>query len=214
MAALVNSRLDPLFWRPALVDPLSALCGHIPFAHWLVRAIAPSVIVELGTHVGVSYLAFCNAVARERLGTRCFAIDTWRGDEQSGFYGEEVFKRFASLHDQHFAAFSTLLRSTFDDALSLIDSSSVDLLHMDGLHTYEAVRHDFEAWQPKLSNCAVVLMHDTNERRENFGVWRLWAELRQQFPSFEFQHGHGLGVLATGTNVPRGLAGLFAQRNP
>src|SRR5262249_52932198 len=78
----------------------------------------------------------------------------------------------------------------------------------------EAVRHDFEAWQPKLSNCAVVLMHDTNERRENFGVWRLWAELRQQVPSFEFQHGHGLGGLATWTNVPGGLPGVFAPRNP
>ena len=63
---------------------MSAWNGHIPFAHWLVTAAKPGIFVELGPHAGVSYSAFCEAILRAKTGTRCFAVDTWKGDEQAG----------------------------------------------------------------------------------------------------------------------------------
>jgi hypothetical protein len=121
------------------------------------------------------------------------------GDEHAGYYGEAVYGDLKKVHDLRYAGFSELLRCTFDQALPYIAEDSVDLLHIDGLHTYEAVRHDFESWRPKLTDRAVVVFHDTNVRENGFGVWRLWQELRHQYQGFEFYHGHGLGVLLLGT---------------
>jgi predicted nucleic acid-binding Zn-ribbon protein len=189
---------------------------HSPFAFWITSVLKPRSIVELGTHNGFSYFAFCQAVQTAGLETRCFAVDTWKGDEHAGFYGEDVFEDVNRYNNQHYSTFSRLVRSTFAEALPHFPDSSVDLLHIDGRHHYEDVRSDFESWRPKLSERAVVLFHDTNVRERGFGVFQLWAELANKFPNFEFFHGHGLGVLAHGVDLPAEVLSLCessADRN-
>jgi glycosyltransferase involved in cell wall biosynthesis/GT2 family glycosyltransferase len=197
-----------LLWTPERLAP-SAWLEHVPFAFWLVDVLRPKTIVELGTHTGVSYSAFCQAVKTLGLSTRCYAVDTWKGDEHAGVYSEEIYNDLIEFHDRHYSAFSRLVRSTFDDALLHFEDGTIDLLHIDGFHTYEAVRHDFESWLPKLSSNAVVILHDTNVRENNFGVFRLWSEIASGHPTFTFLHGHGLGVLGLGHNYPSDLRFLF-----
>lgn len=180
----------------------------MPFAHWLMRVAKPAALVELGTHTGVSYTAFCESVRRLRLTTRTNAVDTWKGDRHSLRYGEEVYEEFRNFHDRRYGAFSHLLRCTFDEARTQFSDRSIDLLHIDGLHTHEAVTHDFENWAPKLSPRAIVLFHDICEHRDDFGVWKLWEGLCQRYPNFEFLHGHGLGMLLVGEQPPPAAAAL------
>ncbi|MGY4800183.1 glycosyltransferase [Teichococcus aerofrigidensis] len=196
------------FWSPLHVVE-SAWLEHAPFAFWLVEALQPRSLVELGTHNGYSFLTFCQAVQRLGLPTACYAVDTWEGDEHAGFYGGEVHAELSATVERHYAGFTRLLRCRFDQALPYFADGSIDLLHIDGRHTFEDVREDFESWRPKLSRRAVVLFHDTNVRERNFGVWRFWEDLSQQHPNFEFLHGHGLGVLAVGPEVPDGLRALL-----
>ncbi len=214
LSPLLSAALDPLFWRPSRLGVESAWTGHVPFAHWIVAAARPRVLVELGTHRGVSYTAFCDAVLAAGLDARCFAVDTWEGDAHAGFYDDSIYRDLRRFHDQRFAGFSELLRCTFDDARRHFADGSIDLLHIDGCHSYDAVRHDYESWRPRLSPHAVVLFHDTNVRERDFGVWRLFAELRAQYPGFEFVHEHGLGVLAVGPAVPEPVAALCALDDP
>ena len=193
-----------------VVQPLS-WAGHIPFAFWLVAQIRPKVLVELGTHTGNSYFAFCQSVVANRLSTRCHAVDTWQGDEQAGSYDDQVYATVSEYNDAHFRDFSQLHRSTFDSAASEFENGSIDLLHIDGLHTYEAVRHDYETWSSKLSSSAIVLFHDTAVVKEGFGVRRFWAEVSKGARVLEFSHANGLGVLFSGNAQPTVVDALLAD---
>lgn len=201
LSSMLDVGLDPLFWQPRIQDSPSAWYGHVPFANWLVHCAKPDVLVELGTHAGVSYLAFCESVKRSSLPTKCFAVDSWEGDPQAGFYSDEVYLNLKKFNDENFSEFSTLIKSTFDEAQKEFEDGSIDILHIDGFHSYDAVRHDFQTWSGKLSDRAIVLFHDTNERTEGFGVWRYWNELSKIYPSFDFLHSHGLGVLIVGSKA-------------
>jgi glycosyltransferase involved in cell wall biosynthesis/ubiquinone/menaquinone biosynthesis C-methylase UbiE len=194
-----------------LLERSSAWLGHIPFAFWIIEQVQPRILVELGTHYGHSYFSFCQSVRANGLSTKCYAVDTWQGDEHTGFYGEEVFNYVEAQNQREYHAFSRLLRMRFDDALSCFSDGTIDLLHIDGLHTYEAVRHDFETWLPKLSSRGVVLFHDINVRERGFGVWRLWEELSTRYPHIEFEHSYGLGVLFVGDIQPSGITELLKE---
>lgn len=199
----------PALWAaPRRLTTESAWVEHIPFAFLVVHLTQPRLLVELGTHAGDSYCAFCQAASELTPPTRCYAVDTWEGDSQSGRYGPEVLADLRAHHDDAYGTFSSLIQSTFDEAAQQFEDGSIDLLHIDGFHTYEAVRHDFETWRPKLSTRATVLFHDTNERGGDFGVWRFWSEISNDYPHFEFLHGHGLGVLSVGPDEPSQLTGL------
>lgn len=202
---MINKKLiDIASFSPRLLPYPSAWLGFLPFAGWLVREISPRIFVELGTHYGHSYFSFCQAVSEFNCSTRCYAVDTWHGDEHAGEYDDEVYSFVLDHQKKYYESFSTLLRMYFDEAAEFFSHSSIDLLHIDGLHTYEAVRHDFETWLPKLSPGAVVLFHDTNVHERDFGVWKFWEELQAYYPNnLSFMHSSGLGVLQL-NNAPEG----------
>ena len=199
IASSTNTLLAALTYAGAHINKDlqgKAWVGHTPFAYWLVAALKPKTLVELGTHGGGSYFSFCQSVIDNKLDTKTYAIDTWMGEKQAGFYSESLFKKVMDFNIEHFDNFSTLMKMTFDEALNEFDDNSVDLLHIDGFHSYEAVSNDFRTWYPKLSKEAIVLFHDTHEIKPGFGVHQFWDELKKEHREqcFEFKHSHGLGM--------------------
>jgi hypothetical protein len=202
---MVFGELESLQIVPKRLTAITSWHGHIPFAFWLVKKLEPSIFVELGVHKGDSYSAFCQAVRLFSLNTTCYGIDPWRGECcQTGSYDEAICQEFSGYHDDQYADFSRLIRTTFDEAPGYFADRSVDLLHINGGQGYEDVKHNFEFWLPKLSVQAVVLFHDINVRESETGAWKFFHELSRQYlgRTFSFIHSHGLGVLIVGDDVP------------
>ena len=192
--------------------PQSAWTKHIPFAFFLIAVMKPKMVVELGTFLGASFFAFCQAVKEFNLDTQCYAVDCWEGDKHAGNYSDNVYHTVVAAHS-HYKEFAYLLRMDFEEAAKLNELKKIDLLHIDGLHTYEAVKHDFETWLPKMSDEGVIIFHDTAEMKDDFGVWRLWDELSAQYPSASFAHGHGLGILLVGNKVKKELRRFVSDKH-
>ena len=200
---------DPVFWKPKNLDSESAWWSHVPFAFWLTSVLKPKTFVELGTHNGVSYFSFCEAIERLNLDSAAYAVDTWDGDEQAGYYDKiAIYEKVFNYNQEYYSDFSALLRMKFDEAVEHFPDGSIDLLHIDGLHTYEAVKHDFETWKKKLAENSVVLFHDTNVRAEGYGVWKYFQELKHKYNYFEFEHGYGLCIIIIGDKLPNELLEL------
>ena len=205
---LAPGSLPAAFREPERQGVASAWWSHVPFAHWLMRVARPGLVVELGTRSGVSYAAFCSSVRVEGLACRCVAVDGRRGDHQARPQEAEADEDLKAWHDAQHAAFSRLMRCSFEEAAATIPDGGVDLLHIDGLHAGAAARHDVEAWLPKLSPRGIVLLHGTEERSGDAGLHRPWSELRERHPSFGFRHGRGLGVLVVGAEAPAAIRAL------
>ncbi len=197
----VFAALQASLWE--VRHPVVSACDeHFPFLFALVALVRPRTYVELGVHRGGSFFAVCQAVERLQLDATCIAIDNWIGDHHAGMHSEDVFDAFTDTLDQYYASFAGYIRRPFDLAAHQFELGSIDILHIDGFHSFEAVKKDFETWFDKLSDQGVVLFHDTNEFKSDFGVWRFWEQVSERYPSMEFGHGHGLGVLVVGEKSP------------
>ncbi|MCB0310917.1 MAG: class I SAM-dependent methyltransferase [Bdellovibrionales bacterium] len=206
--------VDSLSNLPDRLAP-TAWSGHISFLFSLFRIARPRSFVELGVYNGASFIAACTAARIYETETICFGIDTWQGDEHAGDYsesGDSIFCDLKSFLSENYQ-FAKLIRSTFDSALNDFADGTIDMLHIDGMHTYEAVKGDFESWLPKMSSRGIVLFHDTSVRERNFGVWRFWEEVTEEYPSMEFFHSFGLGVLLVGRDQVSSMSVLIQRWN-
>jgi hypothetical protein len=195
-------RADPV--EPGLAT--GAFAGHRWFAADLTEWLRPRLIVELGSELGCSFSAFGEGLSRlpsdQRGSIKC--VDLWSGFEEYGFISsDDSYRRFQVVADQYPEIQALVERMSFDDAAKS-HGGEIDLLLIDGVHTYDACRHDFLTWQLFLSSRAVVLFHDTAAGHGN-GSSEYWSEVKQSFPHLEFSHSYGLGVLFVGSefsNLP------------
>jgi len=134
-------------------------------------------------------------MAELNLKTSACAVDTWAGDVHTGRYSNAVFSRVERYNQEHYGDFSRLLRLSFDSALAQFADESIDILHIDGSHSYASAKDDFEKWIPKVRPGGVILLHDIAVVAEGFGVHELWHELEKAYPTFSFRHSCGLGVV-------------------
>ncbi len=209
----IGTALD-MACRPLETLTPSAWSRLVPVLFALVALLRPRRFVELGTHYGCSFFAANQVMKAMDLTAEAVAVDTWQGDPQAGYYGEEVFADFSHLLCARYPERAFYIRAAFDDAADCFEENSIDLLHIDGLHTYEAVRNDFETWLKKMSDRGVIVIHNTTVYERDFGVWRLWREISDRYPAVNLLHSHGLGIVYVGRKenwFSAGIRGLAAD---
>jgi hypothetical protein len=143
----------------------SAWKGHANFAIDLVDILKPNTIVDLGVDFGFSTFCF----AYPRIGN-VYGIDSFQGDPQTGIRDtHKVVCDFISKINTNIEPIRVqIIRGFFDDVAKTWDLP-IDLLHIDGLHAYEAVKNDYETWSSFCNEDSVILFHDTESYSHTVG---------------------------------------------
>ncbi len=179
-----------------VVEPV-AWVGHAPFVMWMVERWQPGQIVALGVDTGNAFFALCQAVARCGFACAAVGVDEWAGDSRTAATTGSSYDSVRGHCERMYGSFASLMRCTFDEALRRFADGAIDLLHLDGCRDYDAVRHDYQSWLPKLSDQGLILLHGTQCR-----------EVKRYYPHCEFAHSDGLGVLFVGRSMDQQRASL------
>ena len=163
----------------------------------IASEVDQGVIVEVGSYRGRSAIALA---AGARDGVPVFAIDPHElsVESESLTYGPADRAAF----------YEAMLRSGASQKVRLLNASSetlapawpqrVGMLWIDGDHTYEGVRRDWDCWKPHLIRNAVVVFDDAHDPA--VGPYRLINELIE---AGEIEHRRNVGKIRTVFFRPR-----------
>jgi hypothetical protein len=159
---------------------------HITFAQWIVNRKNPEVTVDLGVDFG--YSTFCFALPK--IGT-VYGIDCFEGDPMVGFkntfeYVKQKKKELQFNHVKFVKGYFGMVAKQW--------KHPIDILHIDGYHTYQAVKNDYDTWSKFVKDDGVILFHDTFVQKPGYEVDRFFAELN--LPKVNFTCSYGLGVVS------------------
>lgn len=161
----------------------SAWRGHHYFALWLVKELQPLTIIDLGVDRGFSTFI----LAAQKIGN-VYGIDWFSGEKYADYI---PVMRSKSIMKKKFGIKNiTIIKGKFSEVAKKW-KKKIDILHIDGAHTYKDVKEDYQAWRQFLDENSVVLFHDTNAYE---GVTRFFGEL--DLPKYNFTHSFGLGVVS------------------
>ena len=191
-----------------LIKPLQVPSELHRFAN-IIAALRPEKVMEIGTFKGGTLCVLCRLSSPT---ADIISVDLPSG-KFGGGYGaiysllyRSFCKYFQAMHlirgDSHSEEILTKVKSI---------TQSLDLLFIDGDHTYEGVKRDFFAYSPLVRAGGVVAFHDMVEHPKDSGceVARFWNEIKQQFRHEEIienpqQAWAGIGILYMGLRPESG----------
>jgi predicted O-methyltransferase YrrM len=187
--------------------------GRVAITAWQVRSelgrllgtVAseqPRTVLEIGTALGGTLFGFAQVAAPDAV---LVTVDLPEGRFGGGYYPARSFlyRRFAragqSIHlvlgDSHNA--QTLAR-----VQELLAGRPVDVLFVDGDHSYEGVHADFELYGPLVRPGGLIAFHDIVPGDENLvgGVPGFWGEVKRSHETAEYveswdQEAYGIGLV-------------------
>jgi predicted O-methyltransferase YrrM len=98
---------------------------------------------------------------------------------------------FLLRRDSHLPETLTIIRD-------ILHGNELDFLFIDGDHTYEGVREDFNMYSPLVRSGGMIAFHDVAQSGGSREVWRLWEELKPNYRHQEFIHHNGSGAMGIG----------------
>lgn len=158
-------------------------------------------LCEIGTLKGGTFFLLCQSASAN---AKLISVDI-----NMPLYRSLAYKRFARRKQKVYCIEGdSKVESTFKKVQSILRRDLLDFLFIDGDHSYEGVKNDFEKYSVLVKKGGFIAFHDIMELGPDSpksyyvgGVPRFWKEIKANFSmTREFvenpdQDGFGIGVL-------------------
>lgn len=166
-----------------------------------VKSINPERIMEIGTCNGGTLFIWAN-IASKHVITCDLNKSKIRDELYSKFPPDDsscvVTPMAGDSHSKEFLA----------KIEKILSGEKVDFLFIDGDHTKEGVKKDYEMYSPFVRTGGIIAFHDILEKQPtpNNQVYHFWKTIKQTSQSEEFvddysQTGYGIGILRVGCSI-------------
>ena len=170
----------------------------------LLRVLAqhkPKFILEIGTAGGGTLFLFAGVSSPDAM---IISVDLPSGRFGGGYpeWRKTLYESFVIQQKIHFVREDSHAPATFSTIKKILKGRKLDFLFIDGDHTYNGVKTDFEMYGRLVRKGGIIAFHDICiGPEENVGeVPRFWHEIRDKYKRLEIvkdwnQGGYGIGVI-------------------
>jgi predicted O-methyltransferase YrrM len=184
--------LEPVQSKPELTNLLA----------WIKNRPAPKAVLEIGTARGGTLFSWCALAAPD---ATIVSVDLPGGIHGGGYppWKVDFYRRFAGPSQKiHLLRGDSHDLKMLEEVKKLIPPGGLDFLFIDGDHTFEGVKSDYDLYSPLVKPGGTIIFHDICVHRVEYDchVDKLWNELKQGREHWEFienpeQGMYGIGVI-------------------
>lgn len=172
-----------------------------------IQKKSPRLALEIGTARGGSLCLLCRFSAPD---ATIISVDLPFGRNGGGYpkWKEQYYRSFAKPGQTlHLLRANSHSPETFEHVKSLIGERRFDFMLIDGDHSYEGVKQDYERFSRLLAEDGIVALHDIlpNLSDPSIDVHRFWDELEadrkvrtERITSYPEQKAFGIGLVQQG----------------
>jgi predicted O-methyltransferase YrrM len=167
----------------------------------IFKELNPKHILEIGTANGGSLFCFCKLAQDD---ATIISIDLPEGPLGGGYpeWRIPIYQAFAKENQNLF-----LLKKDFhkDETLlevkKILEGNQLDFLFIDGDHSYEGVKKDFELYSTLFRKGGLIVFHDivnNDPTRVDIEVPKFWSEIKNKYKFKEIikdKINFGIGIL-------------------
>jgi predicted O-methyltransferase YrrM len=144
----------------------------------------PKTILEIGTAKGGTLFLLCRVAASKD--AKIISVDLPGGEYGGGYPQKKVplYKSFALTSQKlHLVRGNSHLKKTLEKVRETLRGRKIDFIFIDGDHTYEGVKRDFNLYGPLLRKGGLIGFHDIakHPRWRKVDVDLFWKEVKEKY---------------------------------
>jgi len=198
----VDSLINFVFYKLCGIIKPAQVKSEITKLVTIIKELRPENILEIGTARGGTLFLFSQLSSPN---AHIISIDLPGGKFGGGYskHRTSLYKTFVKKNQK-----IDLLRvdshadSSIKKLKELIGNNKLDFLFIDGDHTYDGVKRDFELYSPFVRQGGIIALHDIaiHPKKSGCTVNLFWDEIKKNYKYLEFienknQKWAGIGVL-------------------